>query len=238
MGGQFYDSMLDQAVAESAAENDGFGIRDVLLRSWGLEPENNRQRAARQYAERASELDGSSIAMPSAEALPLSTRPSPAAATDSLPRSPLPAIAGPSAAQAAVALPSSSTDALGQWNAPVSAEAAQPEGYDPTRELRGTRLFTAPEQQVQTSAGGRVTGVFYEAAHGPSVEVEHEGGWVTRYGGLEGVRVNVGDRVEAGDTLGRVSGENDAPYVHFEVRRGNIQFSPRAVVPALQVTDE
>lgn len=57
---------------------------------------------------------------------------------------------------------------------------------------------------------------------GNAVVVEHGGGWETQYSHLMkgSVRVKKGQRVEAGQVLGRIgmSGLTEFPHVHFEVR--------------------
>ena len=135
---------------------------------------------------------------------------------------------------AAVALPSDQRVGLERWRRPVDAVAEPPAGWDASRDLRGIRLWTGAGEPVRATGPWRVVGVFHEAAHGQTVEVEHPDGWTTRYGGIENVNVEVGQWVDEQVQLGEVKREREAPYLHFEVRRGAAQFNPTVVVPALR----
>lgn len=69
-----------------------------------------------------------------------------------------------------------------------------------------------------------------DRALGNAVVVEHGGGWTTFYGHLRqrSVRVNSGDRVAQGQTLGEVglSGNTEFPHLHFEVRKDGAVIDP------------
>lgn len=207
---QTYNEWFDQAVAESAASNDGVGIRDVLLQAWGIDDASS--------ASSAAPSDGLMFA--SANEAPM---------MDTRPRA-----VTPGQGAVAAALPSDDRANLERWQRPVDVTRPAPAGYDPNSELRGVRLWTDPGAPVEATAPGRVVGVFDEAAHGPSVEIEHPGGWVSRYGGLQGVEVEVGDWVDGGDALGRVRESVGDNYLHLEVNRGAARFNPSVVVPALR----
>lgn len=213
----FYNGMLDQAVAESASQHDGFGIRNVLLRSWGVEPDGS---SGREDASLDTGATTTSTRRPDAAPTPVRAaiyRPEPIEPQH----------------VAAVALPSATTSSLDAWARPVDQVREAPTGWDDARDLRGVRLWTDAGAAVTSTGPGRVVGVFHESVHGPTVEVEHPGGWTTRYGGLENVDVEVGQWVDDAVRLGDVRTDRDDPYVHFEVRRGAAQFNPNVVVPAL-----
>lgn len=215
MGADFYTGMLDQAVAESASQHDGFGIRNVLLRSWGIDPNAP--------AEATTNALGSSDAVAETDAPARRAR-------RRRPEAP----SNDGAMVAAIALPSDQRVGLERWQRPVSAVQDAPAGWDPSRDLRGIRIWTEAGEPVRASGPGRVVGVFHEAAHGQTVEVEHPDGWTTRYGGVENVSVEVGQWVDDRVQLAEVKRDRDAPYLHFEVRRGAAQFNPTVVVPALR----
>lgn len=67
---------------------------------------------------------------------------------------------------------------------------------------------------------------------GNGVLLAHEGGWETQYCHLaEGsVAVREGDRVAAGDALGRIglSGDTQFPHLHLAVRQGGVAVDPFA----------
>jgi hypothetical protein len=68
----------------------------------------------------------------------------------------------------------------------------------------------------------------HEAGNG--VLIDHGGGWETQYSHLRqgSVRVAPGQRVTAGEPIGRVglSGLTEFPHVHFEVRHGGAAVDP------------
>ena len=65
---------------------------------------------------------------------------------------------------------------------------------------------------------------------GNGVSIEHGDGWTTQYCHMArgSVAVRVGERVEAGDVLGRIglSGETEFPHVHLSLRRGEEHVDP------------
>lgn len=64
---------------------------------------------------------------------------------------------------------------------------------------------------------------------GNGLVVDHGGGWETQYCHLaQGLRVKVGDNVQAGQPLGRVglSGATEFPHLHFIVRQGGKVVDP------------
>jgi len=87
---------------------------------------------------------------------------------------------------------------------------------------------------VRAAAPGTVTYAGTPASvYGPLVILEHEGNLFTVYGNLRELRVEKGQRVEGGQTIG-TSGSRDAvlpPHVHFEVRRGQEPVDPLLYLP-------
>lgn len=76
----------------------------------------------------------------------------------------------------------------------------------------GTSVFaTAPGKIVKASRSG---------GYGQLIEIEHFGGITTRYAHLSRINVKVGERVKAGQFIGRVgsTGRSTGPHLHYETR--------------------
>lgn len=77
---------------------------------------------------------------------------------------------------------------------------------------------------VGAAAAGRVSRVANEGStsYGRWIEVDHGGGWTTRYAHLSVQRVAVGDLVSPGQLIGNVgnTGGSTGAHLHFEERSG------------------
>jgi murein DD-endopeptidase MepM/ murein hydrolase activator NlpD len=73
---------------------------------------------------------------------------------------------------------------------------------------------------VRAAAAGTVTFAGASGDYGLRVDVDHGGGLLTRYGHLQSIAVNTGQRVSAGQELGKLgqTGNATGPHLHFEVR--------------------
>ncbi len=84
--------------------------------------------------------------------------------------------------------------------------------------------------RVVASAAGTVTRVGNEgsASYGRWVEIDHGGGYRTRYAHLSSQAVRVGQRVAAGQALGTVgsTGGSSGPHLHFELIRNGAAVRP------------
>jgi murein DD-endopeptidase MepM/ murein hydrolase activator NlpD len=95
----------------------------------------------------------------------------------------------------------------------------------------GVDLRAAYGTEVPAAAAGEVTFAGEQGGYGTMVVVRHEDGFETRYAHLSSTAVQAGDRVDAGQAVGRVgsSGRSTGPHLHFEVRRNGQQLDPAAV---------
>lgn len=77
---------------------------------------------------------------------------------------------------------------------------------------------------VGAAAAGRVSRVANEGStsYGRWIEIDHGGGFTTRYAHLSVQRVAVGDQVSPGQLIGNVgtTGGSTGPHLHFEERSG------------------
>jgi murein DD-endopeptidase MepM/ murein hydrolase activator NlpD len=105
-------------------------------------------------------------------------------------------------------------------------EPTSPFGYRLDPFTRSAALHTGTDFRAETgaavraTAGGKVTVADYTGGYGNMVEIDHGGGYVTRYGHLQAFSVAAGERVEAGETIGRVgsTGRSTGSHLHYETR--------------------
>lgn len=82
---------------------------------------------------------------------------------------------------------------------------------------------------VVAAQSGKVTQVRNDATgYGHHVRIQHEGGYLTIYAHLMDAAVRVGDKVHAGEVIGRSdnTGNSTGPHLHFELRKNNIAVDP------------
>ena len=86
---------------------------------------------------------------------------------------------------------------------------------------------------IAAFAGGTVTYAGPRGGYGNVVIVEHAGGLETRYAHQSAIDVVVGQRVEAGQVVGRVgaTGTATGPHLHFEIRRDGSSIDPAPYLP-------
>jgi len=85
---------------------------------------------------------------------------------------------------------------------------------------------------VVAVAAGVVTWSGDRYGYGKMVEINHGGGYVTRYGHGQENLVEVGDRVEQGQAIALMgsSGRSTGPHVHFEVHKKGREVDPTKYV--------
>jgi murein DD-endopeptidase MepM/ murein hydrolase activator NlpD len=87
--------------------------------------------------------------------------------------------------------------------------------------------------RVCAAADGQVTAVYSDPFLGRTVEITHSGGIVSVYSNLDPsqVKLNVGDTVKSGDTVGTVGDSSlselaDEPHLHFGVKVDGVSVNP------------
>jgi len=88
------------------------------------------------------------------------------------------------------------------------------------------------DSEVVSVASGVVTHAGKRSGYGQMVEINHGGGYVTRYGHHASLLVKVGDIVKKGQPIGTMgsSGRSTGPHVHFEVLKDGQQVDPARYV--------
>jgi len=89
--------------------------------------------------------------------------------------------------------------------------------------------YAAPHgAPVLASAGGRVRRAGPHGAYGRTVEIDHGGGLVTRYGHLSRILVRTGDVLLPGQQIATVgsTGRSTGPHLHFEVLQDGTAVRP------------
>jgi len=85
-----------------------------------------------------------------------------------------------------------------------------------------------PGSDVVAVASGVVTFAGNRNGYGRVIDINHGGGYVTRYGHNQQLLVGVGDLVKKGQTIARMgsTGRSTGPHVHFEVLKDGAQVDP------------
>jgi hypothetical protein len=89
--------------------------------------------------------------------------------------------------------------------------------------------FAAPiGTPVYAPADGVVSFAGWSNGYGRLIKVQHANGIETRYGHLNAIRVEVGQRVSRGDRIGDIgnSGRSTGPHLHYEIRVGGEPINP------------
>ncbi|KQZ78301.1 hypothetical protein ASD64_13300 [Mesorhizobium sp. Root157] len=111
------------------------------------------------------------------------------------------------------------TSPFGVRTDPLIGSAALHSGMD----------FRAPTgMDAKVTAPGVVVKAGWNGGYGRMVEVDHGQGFTTRYAHLSQILVNVGEKLETGDLVGRTgsSGRSTGPHLHYEVRHNGQAVDP------------
>lgn len=118
-----------------------------------------------------------------------------------------------------------------EWTSPVRARVVSPFGRRWGRMHEGIDLDASYGARVRAVGDGTVLGAGYlasESGYGIIVLVRHQGGAVSAYAHLSKALVHAGERVRAGEVIGKVgnTGHSFGAHLHFEIRVGGTQVNP------------
>jgi hypothetical protein len=115
------------------------------------------------------------------------------------------------------------TSGFGPRASPFTGRVQMHTGLDISARM-GTPIY-APGRGTVLAAGT-------DGAYGNSVEINHGGGIVTKYGHMQRFVVKRGQIVERGELIGYVgrSGRVTGPHLHYEVRINGVPTNPHAYI--------
>ncbi len=97
----------------------------------------------------------------------------------------------------------------------------------------GTDVAAPVGSRIVAMADGVVTyvgwpGTAYHWAYGKMIVINHDNGYQTRYGHLNGFNSYIGQRVTAGQVVGYTgnTGRSSGPHLHFEIRVNGVPKDP------------
>lgn len=109
----------------------------------------------------------------------------------------------------------------GRFNAPLDVMTVTSQfGMRHGHQHRGVDFSAPLGTPIKASRGGTVTKVgFQKGGAGNYVEVDHGGGYVTKYFHMNEIKVKKGQKVTSKDLVGTVgnTGRSTGPHLHFEV---------------------
>lgn len=82
---------------------------------------------------------------------------------------------------------------------------------------------------IVAAQAGTVTTMRNDATgYGTHVRIQHDGGFLSIYAHMMDFAVRTGDKVSAGDVIGRSdnTGNSTGPHLHFELRKNNVAIDP------------
>jgi murein DD-endopeptidase MepM/ murein hydrolase activator NlpD len=123
------------------------------------------------------------------------------------------------------------TSAFGVRRDPILGVSAMHPGID---------FRDAVGSAVPATAAGVVTRAGRAGGYGNMVEIDHGGGYSTRYGHLSEIDVQVGDKVTLGEIIGKSgsTGRSTGPHLHYEVRYNGKAVNPVAFLKAGRIISQ
>lgn len=125
-----------------------------------------------------------------------------------------------------------------KWPTPGYIRISSPFGYriHPVYKVRklhtGIDIDAPMGAKIVAANSGKVILAGWNGGYGNCIIIDHGGGLATLYGHQSKLLVSVGDRVDKGDTIGKVgsTGVSTGPHLHFEVRKKGTPVNPRDYV--------
>jgi murein DD-endopeptidase MepM/ murein hydrolase activator NlpD len=102
---------------------------------------------------------------------------------------------------------------------------------------QGIDIVAAVGEPVLAARAGTIVDPAWEGSYGKVVDLQHAGGYLSRYAHLSsfsyshGSYVEKGARIAAAGRTGNASGYGITPHLHFEIRRGGRLLNPKSVLP-------
>ena len=92
----------------------------------------------------------------------------------------------------------------------------------------GIDIGAATGTPIYASDGGTVITAGWNGGYGLCVDIDHGGGYMTRYGHCSSIYVSVGEQVFQGQTIAAVgsTGWSTGPHCHFEIRIDGVAYNP------------
>ncbi|MGM5632051.1 peptidoglycan DD-metalloendopeptidase family protein [Apibacter raozihei] len=89
---------------------------------------------------------------------------------------------------------------------------------------------------IRVTANGTVTYASVKGGYGNCIMVKHSHGYETLYGHLSAINVKLGQKVKAGDIIGKLgnTGRSTGPHVHYEILYNKEKENPKKY---LQITE-
>ena len=103
----------------------------------------------------------------------------------------------------------------------------------------GVDISAPAGTQIHAPAGGTIVhaamGYNGSDAWGNTVAIDHGDGWQSVYAHMQDFNVEVGDFVDAGQTIGRVgsTGRSTGPHVHVELHQDGVRVDPAGHFPGI-----
>ncbi|MEN8164304.1 MAG: M56 family metallopeptidase [Acidobacteriota bacterium] len=109
-----------------------------------------------------------------------------------------------------------------------AARVSQAFGKNHRGSHKGVDLVAPTGTPILAPMDGEVIAVSDDTTAGKAVVIRHGVGLETRYHHLDAIDVKLGDRLGAGESLGRVgsTGVSTGPHLHFEVRENGVAVDP------------
>lgn len=109
-------------------------------------------------------------------------------------------------------------------------------GVTGSRYHQGVDIAGSSGATIHAAAAGVVSGSGFSFTKGNYVEIEHAGGYETRYYHLSKRYAQRGQAIKAGQAVGvqGSTGDSTGPHLHFEIRKDDVALNPASFLPSLK----